>query len=161
MDNEPAWQRDFPVERQGENAVSRRQFLRFLALSSLAFFLGSLAVALRRAFSPTGEAAPRLLIAQLAQVPPGQSLSFSYPDHQSPAILVHLPTGELVAYDQRCTHLRCPVYYETRTGRLECPCHEGAFDPRTGTRLSGPPPLPLRRIRLEVSGQDVYAVGRG
>ena len=27
-------------------------------------------------------------------------------------MLIHLPGGQFVAYEQRCTHLLCPVLYQ-------------------------------------------------
>jgi Rieske Fe-S protein len=65
-----------------------------------------------------------------------------------------------VAYEQRCTHLLCPVLYEGDRQRIFCPCHEGVFNPATGERLAGPPPRPLNKIALEVRGQEIWAVGR-
>jgi Rieske Fe-S protein len=44
-------------------------------------------------------------------------------------------------------------------GKLECPCHHGYFDLRTGQNVAGPPPRPLPKILLEIEGDDVYAVG--
>ena len=51
-------------------------------------------------------------------------------------------------------------YYERRNQRLECPCHEGAFDVAAGNVLYGPPPRPLDVIELEVRDGEVWAVGR-
>ena len=55
---------------------------------------------------------PEQRVASVSDVPEGQSLNFSYPEGDYPAILVHLPGGEFVAYEQRCTHLLCPVLYD-------------------------------------------------
>jgi Rieske Fe-S protein len=78
---------------------------------------------------------------------------------------VHLPGKpageEFVAYERRCTHLLCPVLYQQERNRLYCPCHEGVFNPENGHVEAGPPPRPLNKIRVEVRGEDVYAVGRG
>jgi Rieske Fe-S protein len=65
------------------------------------------------------------------------------------------------AYGQKCTHLACPVYFERERERLECPCHEGAFDVKTGNVLYGPPPRPLDRIEIERrEGGEVWAINR-
>ena len=100
-------------------------------------------------------------VVAVADVPEGASVNFHYPDESYPALLIHLPGNRWVAYEQRCTHLLCPVLYENDRQRIFCPCHEGAFNPATGERTAGPPPRPLNRIRVEVRGDAVYAVGRG
>ena len=76
----------------------------------------------------------RLRIAAVADVPEGSAVNFHYPDEGYPAILIHLPGGQFVAYEQRCTHLLCPVLYQRDQQRIYCPCHEGVFDPASGKR---------------------------
>jgi Rieske Fe-S protein len=160
-DGDPLWQQDFPINREDELNNSRRQFLKFLGLTSLAFFTGTLGVALKAVYEQgrTG-ALPEMRVASVSDVPEGTSFNFEYPQKGYTALLVHLPGGEFVAYERRCTHLLCPVLYEHDRERLFCPCHEGVFDPATGRNLAGPPPRPLNKILLEVRGNDIYAVGR-
>jgi arsenite oxidase small subunit len=88
----------------------------------------------------------------------GTAHLFDYPTAADPAILVHLPGGELRAFSQKCTHLGCVVYYEASTGEMECPCHEGHFDAESGDVLSGPPQRPLGRIDVEVRNGTVWAI---
>jgi nitrite reductase/ring-hydroxylating ferredoxin subunit len=160
-DGDPLWQQDFPINRADELNNSRRQFLKFLGLTSVAFFTGTLATALKAAFESRRTAdMPALRIAAVADVPEGGSVNFHYPDESYPALLIHLPGQQFVAYEQRCTHLLCPVLYQHERQRIFCPCHEGTFDPVSGVNRSGPPPRPLNRIKVEVRGDAVYAVGR-
>ncbi len=160
-DGDPLWQQDFPINRVAELDNSRRQFLKFLGLSSAAFFTGTLAMALKAVFEEDRTAGlPALRIAAVADVAEGRSINFHYPDPSYPAILIHLPDNQFVAYEQRCTHLLCPVLYQGDNHRIFCPCHDGVFDPGTGQNLAGPPPRPLNRIKVEVRGSDIYAVGR-
>jgi nitrite reductase/ring-hydroxylating ferredoxin subunit len=93
------------------------------------------------------------------QLEPGGSLNFFYPDENDSAILVRSRDGQYYAYGQKCTHFTCPVYYSKEHERLECPCHEGGFDARTGNVLYGPPPRPLDKVEIEVRGGEVWAVG--
>ena len=65
----------------------------------------------------------------------------------------------MVAFSQKCTHLGCVVYFEANENRWHCPCHEGNFDARTGTVISGPPPRPLGRIDVEVRDGAIWALG--
>lgn len=155
---EPVWRRDFPIAAAGEERVTRREFARYLALASGAFAAGTVGVAAwgsaRRV--PTGD--PVRIVA-LEDVPVGGTHLFHYPHEEEPAILVRLGEDEVVAWSQHCTHLGCVVYYEPEHGELECPCHEGFFDVRTGAVTAGPPERPLPRIALEVRDGDVWAVG--
>ncbi|WP_352432437.1 Rieske (2Fe-2S) protein [Pyrinomonas sp.] len=155
------YQRDFPYEREEEAQVARREFCRFLGFTSAALFLSAAGFALESYLSARREQPfqPQH-IAGAEDLAPGEALNFRYPTERDSAILVHAEDGSFYAYGQKCTHLSCPVYYERGRGRLECPCHEGAFDLQTGRVLYGPPPRPLDRILLEVRDDGVWAVGR-
>jgi len=65
-----------------------------------------------------------------------------------PAIVINNPESGFVAYSAVCTHFACLVKWNPESGMLECPCHEGFFDPRDGSVISGPPPAPLEPIRV-------------
>ena len=68
-----------------------------------------------------------------------------------PAVLVHLPTGQYVAYDAVCTHAACTVEFETATGYLVCPCHGAVFDPaRDAKAIDGPTFQPLMAFPIVV-----------
>jgi nitrite reductase/ring-hydroxylating ferredoxin subunit len=154
-------QRDFPYGRGDEAQVTRPEFCNFLAVTSTALFAGALgfagkaAIDARRAENLSGMKVPGA-----EALLPGTSLNFRYPTEKDTAILVRGQDGQYYAYGQKCTHLSCPVYFDRNHQRLECPCHEGAFDVRTGNVLQGPPPRPLDRIDLEVRGGEVWAIGR-
>ncbi|HMO79418.1 MAG TPA: Rieske (2Fe-2S) protein [Pyrinomonadaceae bacterium] len=155
-------QAEFPYGREDEASVTRREFCNFLFLTSSAFFVASAGFAAKAAYDariPTDF--PRMVIPDAEALSPGSALSFYYPGEHDSAILVRTPEGDYYAFGQKCTHLMCPVYYSKKTGDLECPCHEGAFDSRTGAVLYGPPLRPLDRIEIEVgSDGSVTAFGR-
>lgn len=93
---------------------------------------------------------------------PGSSLNFAYPSAGDPAILLRAGDGQYYAYGQKCSHRGCSVKFERSSRRLECPCHNGAYDAQTGFVLNGPPTRPLDMIVLQVrAGGEVWAVGRG
>jgi cytochrome b6-f complex iron-sulfur subunit len=50
----------------------------------------------------------------------------------TPYLMIHLEDGSFHAYEQKCTHLSCAVFYAKGTGKIECPCHRGFFDAATG-----------------------------
>ena len=137
--------------------LARRDFLRLLAALSggLALTTGAVAAGVFRRGSSTGHATKRIA----SSLGPGESVTFSYPGPDDPAIAVGLADGTPVAFSSVCPHLGCAVLWKKESGRLECPCHNGAFDARSGRVLAGPPPRPLARIRLEHRDDGIYATG--
>jgi Rieske Fe-S protein len=154
---DPVWRQDFPLTSAGEDEVTRREFVRYLVLASGGFAAGNVGIALWSSLRSINEGEPRAIVA-LDRVPEGTAHLFDYPTSADPAILVHLPGGELRAFSQKCTHLGCVVYYDAGTGEMECPCHEGHFDADTGEVLAGPPQRSLGRIDVEVRDGTVWAV---
>ncbi|HEX5874868.1 MAG TPA: Rieske (2Fe-2S) protein [Pyrinomonadaceae bacterium] len=155
------YQAEFPYERDDEAQVTRREFCNFLGLTSAALFLGAGGFAAKAALDARkSESFVAAQIVGADALAPNSSLNFNYPAEQDSAILIRTANGEYHAYGQKCTHLACPVYYSRDDHRLECPCHEGAFDVATGNVLYGPPPRPLDAIEIEVRDGQVWAIGR-
>jgi nitrite reductase/ring-hydroxylating ferredoxin subunit len=156
---QPRWRQDFPIDWPEDEYISRRDFVKFMGLISLSFVAGQFWILAQHLLGDGVEALPAVDIGGVDDLPVGGARLFAYPGETDPALLVRLEGGDYVAYDQRCTHLSCPVTPEPEAGRLHCPCHEGIFDLRTGRPLAGPPNRPLRRIELEVRRGRLYAVG--
>jgi nitrite reductase/ring-hydroxylating ferredoxin subunit len=156
---QPRWRRDFPIDAPQDEYVARRDFTKFMVLTSAAFAFGQLWILLQNFFRRRRPALAFRRIARLADFPVGGALVFEYPEAHRPALLVRLDQARLVAYDQNCTHLSCPVIPHIEQGWLHCPCHEGSFDLATGRPLAGPPRRPLARIKLEIRDGWVYAAG--
>lgn len=154
---EPLWREEFSVNAEDERYVTRRQFAKFLTLTSLAMFAGNAWIVakslLRKA--PLYPATP---IVRVGDVPVGGVKLFNYPTAQDPCILVRTAEDTHVAYSQVCTHLSCAVYFSDKAGHLICPCHEGSFSVKDGSVIAGPPPRPLPRVVLEHRGPDLVAV---
>jgi Rieske Fe-S protein len=155
---EPLWREEFPLHGADERYVNRRQFAKFLVLTSLGMFVGNVWI-LIRSWRASDPAWPRTTVAKLSELPVGGVKLFRYPGPQDPCILVRYAEGEFAAYSQKCTHLSCAVYYSSEKRRLECPCHEGYFSVHDGRVLQGPPQRPLPRIVLERRGDELVAVG--
>jgi cytochrome b6-f complex iron-sulfur subunit len=155
------YEAEFPYERDEEEQVTRREFCNFLVLTSTAFFLGAAGFSAVAALEARRSAAfaPEP-IDGAKDMQPGSALNFHYPNENETAILIRAKDGSYAAFGQKCTHLSCPVYYSKANDRLECPCHEGGFDAKTGDVLYGPPNRPLDKIDIEVRGGQVVAVGR-
>lgn len=155
----PRWRRDFPIDWPKDEFVARRDFAKFLVLTSGAFVAGQGWIAAQHLIRRNREAPPRLKVASIATLPIGGVAEFSYPNEYDRCLLVRLGERDLVAFSQSCTHLSCAVVPRVEDGVFHCPCHEGYFDLRTGKNIAGPPPRPLRRILLELEGSDVFAIG--
>ncbi len=156
---QPAWRQDFPIDWPQDRYVERRDFVKFMVLTSLAMTVGQFWIAAQNWRRRRQGAPPIARIAAVADVPVGGTLTFSYPGAHDPCVLVRLTVVDFVAYSQKCTHLSCAVIPRPTEGVLHCPCHEGYFDLRSGNAIAGPPSRPLPRITLEQRGDGIYATG--
>jgi Rieske Fe-S protein len=152
------WGVEFPYEWDADDLVSRRQLLRWAVGASGALFAATGGIAALSFLRSHQDGVARALI-------PTRSLAigdvhyFAYPGAGDQAILLRLAERRFVAYSGKCTHLSCAVYWEAQRGVLRCPCHEGLFDPETGSVIAGPPPRPLPRIALREQDGMLYATG--
>jgi Rieske Fe-S protein len=144
----------FPIRQDSEAEITRRQFARMLGLGAVAL-AGGTWWATRDHVMPSQPPAP-LAVAALDELPVKGSKQFRYPTEHDPCILVRLSETEFVAYDQRCTHLSCPVHYRAETNQFVCPCHAGYFNAADGAVLAGPPPRPLRRLNVVVRDGQIW-----
>lgn len=158
-DAQPKWRRDFPIDMPQDGYQARRDFTKFLVLTSFAFVVGQFWIALQNLWRRRRGQAPVRRIVTQRDLPVGGAVTFRYPTANDPCLLVRLPDATLVAYASQCTHLQCPVLPEVEAGKLHCPCHAGYFALATGEVLAGPPRRPLPRIQLEVRNGSIYAVG--
>jgi nitrite reductase/ring-hydroxylating ferredoxin subunit len=156
--NIPLWRDEFSVFTADERYVNRRQFTKFLTLTSFAMLAGNLWILARSLFyrSPSY---PRQTIAGLDEVPVGAVKLFAYPTAQDPCILIRTDRNSYVAYSQKCTHLSCAVYYAREQNRLECPCHQGFFSVADGSVIQGPPQRPLPLVTLATKDGRIVATG--
>lgn len=159
-DFEPLWRDEFSIDAAHESMVTRRQFTKFLTLTSLAMLVGNLWI-LVKSFMQKPELYHPKVIANANEIPLGGVKLFHYPTERDPCILVHTEDNKFAAYSQKCTHLSCPVYYSTQTKQLECPCHEGTFSLATGAVIKGPPPRALPKVIIEEQNGVLVAVGFG
>jgi cytochrome b6-f complex iron-sulfur subunit len=91
-------------------------------------------------------------IARESEVAPGSAVAFK--EGGKDAVLVHLDSGDFVAYSAICTHQGCTVKYTNN--QLACPCHGSVFDPADGAAVvTGPAETPLPEIPVEVRNGEV------
>jgi Rieske Fe-S protein len=159
MADQPKWRQDFPIDEAQDAYVARRDFTKFLGLTSFAFVAGQFWIAIQNRLRKSRGALPIVQVAAVDELPIGSAMVFHYPTDIDPALLVRLGADEFLAYSSQCTHLQCPVIPQIELGRLHCPCHAGNFDLRTGRPISGPPRRPLPRITLKIENSIVYATG--
>ena len=147
------WKQDFPIPSAEDSYVTRREFTKFLGLTSVAYLIGTFATAGRKlAKRIFGRSSPPAIVATIGDIPVGGHKLFRYPAETDPCILLRLSENKFVAFDQRCTHLSCPVYVDAKARQLVCPCHEGLFSAEDGRPMAGPPKRGL--TQLEVTMQD-------
>ena len=112
---------------------------------------------------------PVVAVAPLKTIGKGAVIAFTYPDPQSPAVLIRLdgpgrggvgPDRDIVAYSTLCTHKGCPVAYKPERKLIICPCHWSTFDPaKAGVLVIGQASQHLPQIELGIEGGVVQAVG--
>lgn len=158
-EEQPRWRQDFPIDWPQDEYVSRREFIKFLLLTSAAFSAGQVLFLARNYLQQGDSALAPQVIARVDDVPVGGSLIFRYPEDSPARLLVRVDEVTFVAYEQQCTHLTCPVIPAVPERELHCPCHDGIFDLLTGRPISGPPQRPLARVTLEIRDGDVIATG--
>ncbi|GIZ08855.1 ubiquinol-cytochrome c reductase iron-sulfur subunit [Flavobacterium sp. UMI-01] len=150
------WKKDFPIEKQQATNVSRRDFAKFLTLVSGGLMVGSGLVAAKAHLCPKEEVQGEHFVCKKTEVPLGGTRGFVIEGSTIPYILIHLESGEFKAYEQKCTHLSCSVFYKPGTGMIHCPCHEGLFDASSGEVIAGPPPRALPQLEVFFKGDAVF-----
>ncbi len=158
-EEQPTWRQDFPIDWPQDHHVARRDFTKFLVLTSFAFVVGQFWIAVQN-FIRRRRSKPQMVkIASLAALPVGGAVVFKYPDAHDDCILIRTGEDTLAAFSQKCTHLACAVVPRPELNAFHCPCHAGYFDMSTGRAIAGPPKRPLPRITLKVNGDLIYATG--
>jgi len=163
--------RSFTEERLTElkagQLLTRRAFLKLMIAGSVAASLTPFAIASQRFLIPRVESLEFVdkKIGHINDLEPNSAKTFGYPgeEQENPQysnLLIRLKSGEYVAYNRTCTHLRCSVNYEADRQRIFCPCHAGTYNPGDGTVMGGPPPraLPLVELKIDENG-DIWATG--
>ncbi|MGE5254034.1 MAG: ubiquinol-cytochrome c reductase iron-sulfur subunit [Planctomycetaceae bacterium] len=131
--------------------ATRRGLLKGVLGAISAFGLGSVIYAFYRFLAPgAGGGAPVEI--PLNEISSGGTAYFQYGG--APGILLRGEDGTLRAFSLVCTHLACTVIWNGEKREFHCPCHDGFFD-EEGRVLSGPPPAPLDRWKVEVQGNKV------
>ena len=149
--------KDFPVSAEDDSFVTRREFTKFLGLTSIAFFAGTFVAAGRKLWKrATARRSGAVRVGAIEDMPVGGYKLFRYPTENDPCILLRLEPEKVVAFNQHCTHLACPVVFNEAARRLECPCHKGFFSAEDGRVLAGPPKRGLETLAVSIRDGHVW-----
>jgi cytochrome b6-f complex iron-sulfur subunit len=138
-------------------SFGRRRFLRWLAgltvFSTLALIATPIIGFLVPPKTSGTSSGGKVAVATTADIPLGGGKVVALGN--KPAIVTNTDQG-LRAYSAICTHLGCVVAYNDLAGVIQCPCHDGRFNPVSGAVVSGPPPAPLSPITVSVEGDQIF-----
>lgn len=152
MEPEHATAQEDPAGRQ-----TRRRFLRWLGgltvVSTAAMVLTPVVGFLMPSQSGRASGGGKTLVGTTADIPAGEGKVVAM--GSKPAIVVNTPQG-VKAYSAICTHLGCVVAWNSMIGVIQCPCHDGHFNPANGAVVSGPPPAPLPPLTVSVEGDQIF-----
>ena len=161
-----------------DSKLSRRFFLKAtgsgaaaLGAAGAATLPGTAEAAPAHASASTTLAYPKRSVGKAAALPMNQAVNFNYPDASSPCVAIRMgsavpggvgPNKDIVAFSTMCTHMGCPVAYDSGTRTFKCGCHFSMFDPENGGQMvSGQATEDLPRVMLEYDARtdSVAAVG--
>ena len=66
-----------------------------------------------------------------------------------------MPNGQVLAFNDTCTHLGCKVDYQAADKQFFCPCHQSAFE-LDGERKNKTPPRGLDSLEAEIKDGEVW-----
>ena len=113
---------------------------------------------------------PSKRLASVSQLKPNAPMEISYPDKDSPGVLIKLgtrvpdgagPDGDIVAFSTLCPHKGFPLNYAAADKSLNCPGHYSRFDcERGGLQIIGQATQNLPQFTLRVADNgDIFAEG--
>ena len=78
-DEQPKWRQDFPIDSVQDAYVARRDFTKFLGLTSLAFVVGQYWIAVQSRWRQARGQLPLAAIGKLDDLRVGEAKTFHYP----------------------------------------------------------------------------------
>ena len=151
--------------------VGRRSFFARTAAGAMGVAAASTLPALPASATPSLARVtyPVNKVGALAELKLNEPKNISYPDADSPGVLLKLgtrveggvgPEGDIVAFTTMCPHKGFPLAYRTDDRTMSCPGHYSRFDvEKGGQQIWGQSTQNLPQFRLRVDGGDIYAEG--
>jgi menaquinol-cytochrome c reductase iron-sulfur subunit len=75
------------------------------------------------------------------------------------AVYVVKSGAQTKVFSNVCSHMQCPVRWDTGLHQFLCPCHGGLYD-INGLNVGGPPPKPLPQYVHRIDGTTLYVQNR-
>ncbi|CAM4388734.1 nitrite reductase/ring-hydroxylating ferredoxin subunit [Paenibacillus endophyticus] len=150
------------IHKENERLLDRRGFMKTMVGAAGVFAISTLpwgGLAAKELMGFHTKSYAKKKIVDIASLSIGESAEFSYPSEHESALLIRLGENEYKAYQNACTHLKCPVFWNREEEKMVCPCHHGYFDAKTGKPTAGPPRRPLPEIAVVVENGAVIATG--
>src|SRR5207302_11462091 len=91
---QPSWRGDFPVDWPQDQYVGRREFTKFMVLTSFAFVVGQICIGIDNWFRSRRPKPPKEQIATpqlVKELKPDVAKTFHYSSKNDPCLLVRLP----------------------------------------------------------------------
>jgi arsenite oxidase small subunit len=151
--------------------AGRRHFLRGGALATAGVAATTLFQGEAAAVpTPARVDCPSKRLTNVSQLKPNAAMEISYPDKDSPGVLIKLgtrvpdgagPDGDIVAFSTLCPHKGFPLNYAAADKTLNCPGHYSRFDcERGGLQIIGQATQNLPQFTLRVADNgDIFAEG--
>ena len=148
------------------NVVSRREFLKFAGgvAAGAAAMPGAAEAATAADAGRVTLPYVAKAIGRAAGLAADAPTTFTFPDAASPCVLLKMgspvpggvgPNSDIVAYSTMCTHMGCPVAYDTTQRIFKCPCHFSTFDAeKNGQVVCGQATENLPRIVLQYNSAN-------
>jgi tellurite resistance protein TehA-like permease len=87
MEQQPAWRTDFPIDWPADHYVERREFMKFMVLTSLALTAGQFWILAQNWWRGRRGQPEIMKVAALDEVPVGGVLTFTYPESHDDCVL--------------------------------------------------------------------------
>ena len=152
--------------------VGRRQFLRGGSIAAAGAAAAAMTGGQAKAATMPGARVtyPSNRLANLADLKPNEPLEITYPDADSPGVLIKLgakvptgagPDGDVVGFSTLCPHKGFPLRYTADEKAFDCPGHYSRFDAENGgMQIWGQATQNLAQFELTVDDKgDIYASG--
>jgi len=150
------------INKNNERLLDRRGFMKTMVGAAGVFAISTLpwgGLAAKELIGLSTKSYAKKKIIDVSSLPIGEAAEFSYPSEHESALLIRLGENEYKAYQNACTHLKCPVFWSREEEKMICPCHHGYFDSKSGKPTAGPPKRPLPEIVIAVENDAVFAMG--
>ncbi len=138
------------------NDLSRRQFFTKLGLGSLSIAAVGTAAFSYQYLEPNVLYEPSPVVN--AGKPDRYPLDSVTLDVNNGIYIIHSQEGYF-SLSAVCTHLGCLTAWKPELGIIACPCHGSKFN-KDGTKIAGPAPRPLPRLKMWVSDEGNLMVDR-